>query len=222
MTYGVMGLGTTVSPVPRPRVGHAAAQDPILGAASLMASKLLRQVAGYPEAKRIAAVRKRLNAMQPGMGNAAATKAASLRHKGVSFDQALFDGMRLAIANRLAEYTASRMGVSGLGAVKTENLQAGFCAMIGAGTAGAGMYGAFKNPTATEGILASGQAGGQIAGCGAGTLSQQAAATQAQLDAAAAAAASAPTSSGTSPWLWAGLGLVAIAGIGLVVVKAKS
>jgi len=222
MTYGVMGLGS-VTAAQAPRVGHAAAQDPILGSASLMAASLLRQVSGLPESKRIDAARRKLNAIHPGLGNTAVSKAKELRRKGRPFNQALFDGMRLAIANRVAEYTTSRMGVSGLGAVKTENLQAGFCAMIGAGTAGAGMAAAFKNPTATEGILSSGQAGGQIAGCGAGTLSQQAAATQAQLDAAAAAAAASSSSGGgTSPWLWAGLGLVAIAGIGLVVVKAKS
>jgi len=218
MTYGVMGLGQV--PAQTPTVGSSAARDPILGAASLLAASVLRKVASLPSGRRESAMRSKLNEIHPGMGSRAVSKARELRRRGVEENQALFDGARLAIANRVAEHTAKSMGVGGLGAVNTQNLQAGFCAMIGAGTAGAGMASAFKNPTATEGVLSSGAAGAQIAGCNQGSLAQQAAMTQQQLDAAAAASANAGSGSGSSmPWLWIGLGLVAVAGIGLVVVK---
>ena len=210
------------------QVGPAAAQDPILGAASLLASKILVMYAGLSPRKRIAAVRKKLNEMHPGLGNKAISKTRELQRKGRGLNQAIFDGVRLAIANRFAEHTAAQMAVtskplSGLGALgraKTENIQAGFCAAIGIGTAGGGMYSAFKNPTSTEGVLASGAAGAQIAGCTPGALSQQANLTQQQLDAAAASSSAAESDSGM-PWLWIGLGLVAVAGIGLVVVKSR-
>lgn len=184
--------------------------------------------ANLAPSKRVSSIRRKLNEMHPGLGNKAISKTRELQRKGRGLNQALFDGVRLAIANRLAEHTAARMakggrnrGLGGLGAVKNENLRTGFCAILGAGTAGAGMASAFKNPTATEGVLASGAAGAQIAGCNPGALDQQAAMTQQQLDAAAAASAGAGAESSSFPWIWVGLGLVAVAGIGLVVVKSR-
>lgn len=95
MSYAVAGFGG-VSAV---RVGAAAKGDPLLASASLIASEILLQATRKPPAVRGKFVENRLNALSPGMARQVFASRARISAGGKAPDQALFDAMRLAIAN---------------------------------------------------------------------------------------------------------------------------
>jgi len=95
MSYATAGLGQT----PALRVGAAARGDLVLAKASLAASKILLQATQKPVSVRAEFISNKLNAMQPGLAHAAAVSRRRLVAQGKNPDQAMFDAMRLAIAN---------------------------------------------------------------------------------------------------------------------------
>lgn len=221
------------------RIGEGAKVDPILSRATLFGSAVLNEVSGLPPKERLTALRDKLNALYPDMGNKAVSKMRELQRKGHSANQAAFDGVRLAIADRLVEYTLGRMraaGVSGLGDTTSDVNAAiqGFCAFgIGTATTAIGMAAAFTNPTASTGVTSAAQAGAAIAGCGQQQLQTQAQIAEAQARAAEANAATAAAAaaigaqqqqasdSNTLLYVGVGAGVLAVLGVGYAIVRKK-
>jgi hypothetical protein len=189
-------LGALEQPQTTIRLGEAAKTDPLLSLATLYASAILLEVSVLPPNRRLDELRAKMNALYADMGNKAVSKTFELQRRGEPPDQAAFDGVRLAIANRLAEFTLEQMKaakaqaqMSGLGDTASDLAAAvqGFCAFgIGTAATATGMVAAFTNPTASTGVVNAANAGATIAGC-----SNSALATQAQTAAANAAAAQA-------------------------------
>lgn len=192
----LLGLGATDdAPI---TVGDAAAQDPILATASVLASNVLLKMAAAPRAQRIAVMVRTLNAAHSGLGDrAGAAYMLAIRGRPASErDQLMFDVIRTVIAAQLVHFTkqaiAKRGGVSGLGglgdaATDMAVLQQGFC-IFGAG--GVAITGGFFDQLGSGGGKSGGQPGAitgaaqtaaNIVGCNAGA--QQAAAAQAQAQA---------------------------------------
>ena len=95
MSYAVAGMGQ----IPAVSVGSAARGDAVLAKASLEASKILLQAAKRPAARRPAFVERKLDAMRLGLAKEVAASRRRLLARGKNEDQAIFDAMRLAIAN---------------------------------------------------------------------------------------------------------------------------
>jgi len=226
MSYG---LGRPSSGAPPIRVGQGATQDPVLGAASTLAAGILREVASVPPGRRRGALVTKLNKLYPGMGNTFLSEARAQLRRGVPSDQATFDGLRLALANRLAEHiadiarkTGTSSGMSGLGL--SFSFGKAVCTTLAAGTTGAVIGSAFKNPSASETILAAGTTGSSIAGCDQKQLEAQARiaeanAQQAQANAAAAAAAQAGKKSNTTLYIALGGGAAVLLLGGMLILK---
>jgi hypothetical protein len=221
------------------RIGEGAKIDPILSRATLFGSAVLNEVSSLPPKERLMALRDKLNALYPDMGNRAISKMRELQRKGHPANQAAFDGVRLAIADRLVEYTLGQMrsgGVSGLGDTTSDVSAAiqGFCAFgIGTATTAVGMAAAFSNPTASTGVVSAAQAGASIAGCGQQQLQTQAQIAEAQARAAEANAAAASAaamigaqqqqqaSGNTLLYVGIGAGVLAVLGVGYAIVRKK-
>lgn len=154
------------------KIGEAAKHDPVLAKASLYASEIIRKVASLPKSERQAMAAHYLNRLSPGLGAEWKKELGRLLAKGVDRDQAIFDSMRLVIANRYVERGLeviklavasdygwdSLAGVQGLGDDTARDVG---CAIAG----GAGIIGGII------GSIYGGQAGGQAAATGTGTMS---------------------------------------------------
>jgi len=202
---GLLGLGDAAAgddqlPVTVP---SAAQSNPILSTASVMASAIMLRMASVPRAKRLGEMVSILNAAQAGLGDSARRSFAqlsSMRAPNLK-DQTMFDVISASIANLLTTRTlaAARPGVSGLGQTVAEvrgqtsqgvnDANALFCS-YGAGTGAmvSGLLAQFNTGGSSSGAgVVGAQAGGQIAGCGAGQLALQAQTAQAQAQAAQSA-----------------------------------
>jgi len=237
---GLMGLGAVADEQEPIRLGARAKEDPILSAASLIASSVLVRMAGVPKHRRLAEMIIILNAGRPGSGDAAGVdyrrRAAAAPDKK---DQAMFDAVRAAVANELVRRTLKRgpASLSGLGQTLAEargqtsrgvnDAQAVFCTYI-AGTSA--MVGGYVDQLASGGTQNTGnitRASGAAAatgGCGAGQLVIQgenalAQARLAQSGQAAAALAAAAREATFMKFALVGGGLLGAMILGYVVVK---
>lgn len=217
---------------PKITVGKIAATDPIMSAASVVASGILLRIARAAPSRKQAVFARELNKVFPGLAAKGAVEYDRLvKEGGRNDEQALFDAIRLTVANRLADRAeqdylmakASEQGVDalagfGLG-LSMDELQQGFC-IFGAG--GSSLVGGYAE-TFTRGAMPGGalvgasQAAGNIAGCNTAQLQAQAATAQAQAQAAAqiAAAQAAGTAARTQQILIVG-GIGAVVLIGAV------
>lgn len=233
MSYASAGLGQT----PAVRVGAAARGDAVLANASLVASKILLQATQKPLPIRSRFVANKLDAMRPGLAREVAAERRRLVARGKNADQAIFDAMRLAIANinmdegiqslRVkAARTYGAEAFSGLGQMSTNDRATG-CAIAST----AGTVGGIANVVPVYGQIV-----GAIVGIGSGVASmamdcsretREAAATAAQAQAnllaaqqaAAAQAAAAQSSSRTRLYLIGGGAIIAVLGVGYLLLS---
>jgi len=208
-------LGSTLPAREQIRVGRLAATDPIMSAASLMASNLLLQSVAMPRAKRLTWLRVELNKSQPGLGTTATGKVNGLLRRGTPPNQALFDGLRLALADFFAkrfeqiQRKARRggRGMSGLGE-SVGDIRATSCLIMGTiGTGGATASSLMENPTGSEAIAA---AAAEVMGansCNADALRAQADVINAQANLAAAGAGGVSIAADSNTMLYVGLGV---------------
>jgi hypothetical protein len=190
---------------PKITVGKIAATDPIMSAASVIASGILLRIARATPSRKRTVFAREMNKVFPGLADTGAAEYDKLVKEGGRTDeQALFDAIRLTVANRLADRAeqdflmakASQEGVDALAGVglglSMSEVQQGFC-IFGAG--GSSLVGGYAE-TFTRGAMPGGalvgasQAAGNIAGCNTAQLQAQAATAQAQAQAAAQIAAS--------------------------------
>lgn len=233
MSYASTGLGQ-IAPV---RVGTAAQTDPVLAKASLVASKILLQSTQKPESVRQAFVTNKLNAMRQGLAREVARSYRRMVASGKAHDQALFDAMRMAIAEMnlsegiqsLRASAAHRIGAeafSGLGQMSTNDRATGCAIASTAGTVGGvasviPVYGTIVGAVVGIGSAIAGQA----MDCGRETREASAAAAQAQANlaaaqaAAAAAQAQAQGRARTRMFLIGGGAIIATLGIGYLLLS---
>lgn len=175
MSYA--GLGQVAAPASGAvKVGELAKTDPILGGASLLASNVMLYLSRQPKAARRNLMRIKLNGLYPGMGDAAVTKLDSLAARGTPPDQALFDAVRLTIANRIFDWAgnqaARRSGMSGLGDFASD-AQTFACTAASTSAGAGGWVGAFR-PGADTSIIGGANAAASISNCNLPTLQAQA------------------------------------------------
>ena len=212
MSYAqaMAGLGQVVS-------GQLAQTDPFVSKASLMASEVMLHMAKVSAPDRMSWLRNRLNGLWPRMGDEAVTKIGLISRSRTP-DQAVFDAIRLVLANRLQEWAGSQAarGMSGLGDFAADaNTFACTGASLSASTGG--WVGAFR-PGADTSIVGGANAGAAIGNCNLPTLRLQAE-VAAQQAAAALEMARLNTGAQTNRTvLYAGVG---IAGILALAVAAK-
>lgn len=207
------------------KVGQLAQQDPIVAFASVMASNLLRQASTIPAGKRFKWLRDELNKVQPGLGDTFASKTRELRRRGRSNDQGVFDGLRLSLANHIAQGMEKRAGEEpmGLGADSTRVRNA-FCGIVGIGGATGASVAAFKNPSASPAVGNATSQALESMGCNQGALEQQARiaeanAAAAQANAAAAAAAGQGGEDKTLMYVAIGGGVLLLGVLGVIALK---
>jgi hypothetical protein len=157
------------------RVGELARQDPIVAYASVWASELLRLA---PAGSRVEWLREQLNRTNPGLGNEFVSQYRLFRTRpGKTDHQAVFDGLRLVLANTTAagvEKYASARGLSGLGS-SDRDITAVFCGVIGIGGTGSTVaLAATNNPDGAAAVGATATTAMQAAGCNQGALAEQA------------------------------------------------
>lgn len=197
MSYRTHSLGSI-------SVGQTATRDPVLARASLLASQVLVRVTKLPKDEREAAAVHELNRIRSGLGAAWKKELARLLAKGVSRDQAIFDAMRLVIANRFAQEGVDliRMVLAryeGAEALGDDTARDVGCAITGGTTAIVGtIFGAYTGGAGSAAMSTGGQLIGQALNCGAreaaaqqASAAAQAAAAQAQLQLAQQQAAAA-------------------------------
>ena len=233
MSYASTGLGQTGAV----RVGAAARGDVVLAKASLVASKILLQATKKPLAIRSRFVANKLDAMRHGLARQVAAERRRLVASGKSEDQAIFDAMRLAIANismdegieglreRASRGYFGAESFAGLGQMSTNDRATG-CAIAST----AGTVGGIANVVPVYGQIV-----GAIVGIGSGVASMAmdcsresrdaaAAAAQAQANLAAAQAAAAQTAaaqagSRTRLYLIGGGAIIAVLGVGYLLLS---
>lgn len=205
-------------------LGQLTRRDPLMAYASTMASDLIRQAAVRPPRERLSWLRGELNKTQPGIGDEVVSKVRELQRRGRNSNQALFDGVRLTIANHIASWVekqAPGRGVSGLGAA--DDVTAVFCGIMGAGTIGGSIYSAASsNPTGSAAVGTAGSAAMTAAGCNASALAEQARIAEANAraaEAAAAAAAGAPQPDNTMTYVAIGAGVLVVGVLGFVALR---
>jgi hypothetical protein len=161
-----------------------------LAHASLEAATLVKQSMSYPPARRLRYIMSQVRARGPGLEPTARSKMNSMLRRGVGYDQAIFDSVRMTLADKaigdglaLIQHAMRYPdeAISGLGSAQDVG-----CAITG-------------GITAVGGFIASifgGAGGGGAVGTGGGAISESigcndaaraAAARNAQLDAQAAA-----------------------------------
>jgi hypothetical protein len=182
--------------------------DVILGKASLDASDIIRRAVNLPQAKRVRFIRQQLRRKGVGVASEAARMQRKLLAQGNTPNQALFDSMRLAIANQLTQQGVEYIQFSAAASCDLDRVPAlgDDARAIGCGITGgvtaigsliAGIFGGSGGATAVG-------AGGAMVGgviqppCNAEAMAEaqrlaeaQARTAQANLDAAAATAAGA-------------------------------
>lgn len=119
MSYRVRGaLGET----PTVEVGARAFSDPVLARASLLAAKVVEKMAVASPPERLAVMFTEVERLGPGLGRQTRAELRRLLRKGVQPDRAVFDAIRVSLANRrvteavdrASVYAASRAGWSAL------------------------------------------------------------------------------------------------------------
>lgn len=194
MTYAMRGLGqASVNGPNQPiRIGATARRDPILAFSTVWASEVVRMATLKRRAsRRLAWIRGELNKMQVGLGDEFVSEYRRLQRMGRSKDQALFDALRLVLANQVAtgmDKMATTHSAAGLGD-SSRDINAVFCGVIGVGTAGGAIAASFENPAGSAAIGQAGSAALSAAGCNQGALEAQARIAEANAMAAQANAA---------------------------------
>jgi hypothetical protein len=209
----------------------------VLAKASLIASKILLQSVQKPESFRQAFVTNKLNAMQPGLARIVVASYRRMVAAGKSQDQALFDAMRLAIAEMtlsegiqsLRAKAARNIGAeafSGLGQLSPSDRATGCAIASTAGTVGGVASVVPGYGTLIGAVVGIGSAiAGSAMDCGRETreAQQQAAQAQANLQAAQAAAAAAQAQTQararTRMFLIGGGAIIATLGIGYLLLS---
>jgi LPXTG-motif cell wall-anchored protein len=211
------------------KIGHVAGQDPLFAYSSVMASDLLKQITRRPSAQRRSWIRGEMNKMNAGGGDAVLVKMDELLGRGWDANQALFDALRLTIANQIASALDRRaQHTAGLGE-SSSDINAVFCGLIGTIGAGGSIYaGSSGNPEGSAVIGASAANAMVAGGCNARALGEQrgiaeANARIAEANAAAAAAAGMQTGGGdnTALYVVVGGGVAVVALLGAVLLLRK-
>jgi len=169
-------------------VGKTAHWDPILARASYDAAQILYGASKLPKWRREQFVAQRLDALAPGLGRKSRRKRDELVASGKAPNQAIFDAMRLSIADRLAqrgiEYiqaaTSNIHGADhGLGEDNTGR-DVG-CAITGGTTAILGLIaGIYTGGAGAGAVGAGGSAVAGSIGCNRDAIAAQAASADAQ------------------------------------------
>lgn len=234
MSYTSANLGQ----IPPVRVGAAARGDVVLANASLVASKILLHATQKPFPIRSRFVASRLDAMRHGLAREVVSERRRLVARGKSDDQALFDAMRLAIANvymsegiQSLRERASRgyfgaESFSGLGQMSANDRATGCAIASTAGTVGgvANIIPVYGQIVGAIVGISSGVAS-MAMDCSRETREAAAAAEQAQANllaaqqAAAAQAAAAQGTSRTRLYLIGGGAIVAVLGVGYLLLS---
>lgn len=208
----------------RIKLGRGARKDPILSLSSMLASGIMREVSVVPAPDRERALRQKLNRLYPGLADKALTKAAELRRRGRNPNQAMFDGLRLALANRIAEYVDAQLpshSAAGLGDTASD-VRLAFCMGAGTSAAAGGWVGAFTDATSSATITTAAQAGAGIMGCNQEQLAAQARIAEANAAAAQAnalAMSQPATDDKTMLYVALGGGALVLVLLGVVVLK---
>lgn len=207
------------------RVGQGAAHDPVLSYTSAVATALLRQAAQRPAAQRLEWLRGDLNRANAGLGDEFISKATELRRRGRAGDQAVFDALRLVLANKVATRLATGGSLGALGESRGD-ISAAFCGITG--TAGAGgviVSTVQRDPAGTTAVGEAMQRILQGQGCSSEALAQQNALMQQQLMAMAAQGNSIEVSAGAGaiPWVIGGVAALGVFGLlGYLALRKKS
>jgi hypothetical protein len=157
------------------------------------------------------------------MGATFVSKARELQRRGRGVDQAMFDALRLTLANQFATAIAKR-SMSGLGE-SSGDIDSVFCGMIGLTTAAGTLATSFENPSASGAVGTAGANAMLANGCNASALAAQAAAAEAnnraaQANAEAGAAAAATDADKTVKLVAIGGGVVVLIGLlGVIALK---
>lgn len=197
--------------------GSLAKTDPFMSKASLMAANVMENMVPIPQRERAAWLRRSLNGLWPRMGDEVMVSIARITASGKARDQAIFDAIRLALANRLMEWAgqeaAKRGGMSGLGNFASD-ARAFACTGASLSATTGGWIGAFR-PGADTAIFAGATAGAGIANCNLESLQLQAEIAERQATAAATAAQSGAAAR-TTTMLYIGGGVLSLIGLAIV------
>jgi hypothetical protein len=154
-------------------VGRRAFSDPILARASLDAAKIMERMARVPRSDRRSEMARQAESMGRGLGRESMVKLDEMMSGGVSADKAIFNALRLTIANRRMDESLARVkdaiaasSRGGLGQFPSINLspsdRVAACTAAGAGATVGGVVGTIPvYGQIVGGIL---QLGSQIAG----------------------------------------------------------
>jgi len=197
--------------------GSLAKTDPFMSKASLMAANVMKKMVPIPQRERSAWLRRSLNGLWPRMGDEVMVSIAKITASGKARDQAIFDAIRLALANRLMDWAgqeaAKRGGMAGLGDFASD-ARTFACTGASLSATTGGWVGAFR-PGADTSIVAGATAGAGIANCNLESLRLQAEIAAQQANAAAAAAAAGSANSSRTV-LYAGIGVAGVIGLAIV------
>ncbi len=176
----------------RIRVGAGTRQDPILAYSTVMAAELLKIAVKRGVTEPMAWLRGELNKANPGDGDDFMRKARQGVSAGKNADQAMFDALRLSIANRLAT-AADKLAVmhsaAGLGD-SSADIRSVFCGVMGSATVGGSVYsGASSSAERSTAIGQAGSAAMSAYGCNQQVMDQSTLQAQANAQAATAALA---------------------------------
>jgi uncharacterized membrane protein (UPF0136 family) len=182
--------------------------------ASLMASNVMKKMASVPRPQRAVWLRQKMNGLWPGMGNevmANITEISATKWR----DQAIYDAIRLALANRMMAWAGDRAQRAGLGDFASD-ARTFACTTASMGATVGGFIGAFRAGADTS-VIGGATAASGIANCNLETMRLQAEIAAAQANAAAAAAAG-----GTNRTVMiVGLSIAGIAGLAIAVKALK-
>lgn len=215
-------LGAVTPPGQQIRVGNLVETDPIMSTSSLIASRLILRSIHRPQGERLGWLSDELNKAQSKLGEDATSKVKALMREGKPPNQALFDGLRLTLANFFAkkfeEIGRSGTAMSGLGE-SVGDINAVFCGVMGTvGTGGGVASTLLGNPDGTTviGTATAGMMGANS--CNAASLREMANLTNAQ---AALAAAQGNLIPPDKTVLYVGLGLGAVVAVGALIFVLK-
>lgn len=209
----------------------AAVTDGTLSYASLWAASVMRQMDAVPQDQRLNKMESVLNGMWPGMGTQARRDYIRFVQERPLADagQAAFDAIRLAFANRIADFTKEQLekrgSLSGTGlGSSVADIRAVGCMISGVvatGTSTVSMFQASPDAALTLGLA---QQGGVSGGCDVAAIEARGRAAAQLADATAAGtngamAVAAQREAAFMRYALAGGGLMVLGLIGYVVVK---
>jgi hypothetical protein len=194
----------------------------VIAFSSVMASSLLLKASRQPRSQRLEWIRTELNKTQPGVGDDVLSKYRQLTREGTSPNQAIFDAMRLTLANRLATHIDRKLprhSAAGLGDTASD-VRLAMCTGYGIGAGAGGATGGFLgDPAASAAVIDSMLAAASIQGCNLEQLEAQARIAEANArsaEMAAAAGAGSEEDEAISPGVMIALGVGGVALIGLI------